>query len=301
MKDKWVELVLETEYDNWEKLENYLYFNDIYSFELIDPRIENNNAGRWDYIEEDIFKDKFNGITVKIYDVENELERYLDLLKDIEDKDLAKGKINFIDDQDWKNNWKDFYEVSEIGESIVIKPTWEDYENEDKIIIELDPGMAFGTGGHETTKMCLELLEKYLEPGDKVLDIGCGSGILSIAAKLLGAKEVIGGDFDNQCVEISKENAKLNNVNVEFRFTDLFSGIEESGDLIISNIVAEILVELLDEIDEHISKDGILILSGIIKEKIDMVKESLIKNNFEILEVKEMNEWIAIAARCNNA
>lgn len=301
MKDKWVELILETEYENWETLENYLYFNDIYSFEIIDPRIENDNAGRWDYIEKDIFKDNFDGVTVKIYADESELEKYSNLLKDIVNKKLARGKINLIDDQDWKNNWKDFYKVSEIGEKIVIKPTWEDYTNDEKIIIELDPGMAFGTGGHETTKMCLELLEKYLRPGDRVLDIGCGSGILSIAAKLLGAEEVIGGDFDNQCVKISKENAELNNVNVEFRFTDLFSGIEESGDLIISNIVAEILVKLLDEIDEHISKNGILILSGIIKDKVDIVKESLVKNKFEIMEIKELNEWVAIAARCDNA
>lgn len=301
MTDKWIELIIYCEYENWEELENFLYSNDLYTFEIIDPRIENNNEGRWDYIEEDIFKDQFDGVTIKLYGDLDKLDFYKNIQNTIEEKNLGKTNINIIDDQDWKNNWKDFYEVSEIGNSIVIKPTWEDYDNKEKIIIELDPGMAFGTGGHETTKMCLEFIEKYLKKGDKVLDIGCGSGILSIAAKKLGADSVIGTDFDKKAVEISNENKNLNNVDVEFRYSDLFSNLEESGDLIISNIVAEVLVKLLDDIHNHINKNGIMILSGIISEKSNIIEEKLEEENFQILEKKEDDEWVAIVARCNNA
>lgn len=305
MNNKWNELTIRTEYDKWPDLEGFLYENDLYSFELIDPRLENieNIPGRWDFIEEDLFKDQFQGITVKIYTTDDDNLVNLEEIKNsIRERKLGETNLMLIDNQDWKNNWKDFYETQEIGEKIVIKPTWESYDNKDnRHIIELDPGMAFGTGGHETTRMCLLHLQKYLKVGNNVIDVGCGSGILSIASKMLGADKVIGCDLDKSVVDISKENAKLNRANVEFVESDLFSNINIKANLVIANIVAEIIVLLIKDLNDYLFSDGIFICSGIIKDKSYLVEESLIENAYEILEKTEENNWISIVARNKNA
>lgn len=305
MTEKWNELIIKTEYEKWQDLENFLYSNDIYSFELIDPRMENikNEEGRWDFIDEDIFKNQHEGITVKLYTSNDQTEiDLITLKKDIESQNLGKSEIYLIDDKDWKNNWKSFYETQEIGGKLVIKPTWEEYENKDnRHIIKLDPGMAFGTGGHETTRMCLEKLEKYIKINDTVLDIGCGSGILSIASKFLGAKKVIGTDLDPKAIEISKENAKLNDVSVDFLVSNLFENINESGNLIIANIIAEIVVLLIEDLDKYLFEDGYFICSGIISEKSHLVEDALELKGYKILEKSIDNEWVCIVARRNNA
>lgn len=304
MENKWNELTIQSPYETWPKLEEYLYSKDLFSFELIDPRMENieNEKGRWDFIEEDIFKGAFDGISVKLYSSDEDALDLRAIAKEIEEKNLGKCSLVLIDDQDWKNNWKAFYEVQEIGPKVVIKPSWESYDNKDgRIVIELDPGMAFGTGGHETTKMCLILLQKYLHEGDKILDIGCGSGILSVAGKLLGASSVIGADLDEKAVEISKKNASHNKVDVDFRTSNLFSEISSKGDLVIANIVAEIIVVLIDQLRNHLEPGGIFICSGIIEEKSAMVERALEENGFELLEKMTENEWVALVARDINA
>ncbi|WP_054251948.1 50S ribosomal protein L11 methyltransferase [Neofamilia massiliensis] len=304
MENKWNELTIICQYDLWPRLEEFLYEKDLYSFELIDPRMENidNDSNRWDFIEEDIFKDAFDGITVKLYSSDDDALDLKEISKEIENKKLGKTYLELIDDQDWRNNWKAFYEVQEIGPKVVIKPSWESYDNkEDKVVIELDPGMAFGTGGHETTRMCLELLQKYLKADDKILDIGCGSGILSVAGKLLGASKVIGADLDEKAVEISKKNADHNKADVDFKTSNLFSEIDSKGDLIIANIVAEIIVVLIDQVRDYLEADGTLICSGIIEEKSALVEEALEKNGFELVEKMTENEWVALVARDKHA
>lgn len=304
MKNKWNELIITTEYENWSKLESYLYSNDIYSFELIDPRMENidNREGRWDFIEDDIFKDSYDGITVKIYSSDDNAADIKRIKTELGEKKLGNSKLNLIDDEDWKNNWKSFYETQEIGEKIVIKPTWEKYGNKDnRYIIELDPGMAFGTGGHETTRMCLIHLQKYLKKNDDVIDIGCGSGILSIAAKMLGANYVIGADLDENAVEISKANGEHNKVSVDFVVSNLFSEINVKGNVVIANIVAEIVALLIKDLKNYLIHGGIFICSGIIEEKSYIVEEALNDYGFEILEKMQDNEWISIVAREKDA
>lgn len=300
--NKWTELIITTEYEKWEVLEQELYNNEFYSFELIDPRIEKveNRKGRWDFFDKDVFKEVYDGITVKIYgDSDSDFK---DLIEVIDEKNLGKVTLREIDDEDWKNNWKSFYSTMEIGKRFTIKPTWEEYENVDnRFVLEIDPGMAFGTGGHETTKMCLEHLEKYLIPGNSVLDIGSGSGILAIASKLLGAGSVIGTDLEEQTVEIAKENAKLNCVDVEFRISDLFSNIDEKADLIVANIVAEVLVLLLNDIENYLNPGGYFICSGIIEERSKLVEDALLANKFEIIDKSMENEWVSLVGRLQDA
>lgn len=298
----WAELTIFVEFDKWSTLEGELYDREFYSFELIDPRIEqfDDKELRWDFIDEDMFQNAFEGITVKVYG--EDYSEFQDLLENIEDKDLGSYTLKNIDDQDWKNNWKNFYSTMEIGKKITIKPTWEEYENlENRYLIELDPGMAFGTGGHETTKMCLEHLEKIVKAGDLVLDIGSGSGILAIAAKKLGAGQVIGTDLDEEAVIIARKNAKLNEVEAEFRVSNLFSNVNEVADLIVSNIVAEIIVLLLEDIGEHLKPGGYFISSGIIEEKSYLVEEALVEKKFFIIDKVTEGEWVSLVARFNNA
>lgn len=300
MENKWNELIIKTEYDEFPKLESYLYENEIYSFEIIDPRIENidNREGRWDFIEDDIFKSEFDGITVKIYSSSEDKDTLKNYKSEIDSLNLGITELNLIDDEDWKNNWKNFYKVQEIGENLVIVPEWEDYENKDnRITLNLNPKMAFGTGGHETTRMCLIAIEKYLKNGDDLFDLGCGSGILSIAAKKLGAAKVDGADYDEKAVEISKENAEIENVDIRFFHSDLFSSVDSKYQIIVANIVAEILVKVVDELDNYLCKDGIFICSGIIEEKSNLVINALEEKGYEILEKNSENEWVCIVAR----
>lgn len=301
-KDKWTKLEISTNYENSDLVENILYNYGEFSFEKEDNRFEmfENIEGHWDYIDEKYF-DNSDKVVFRVYSQDDKTS-FKDIKKEVEDRELGEAILSEIDDEDWRNNWKSFYKTIEIGKRIVIKPKWEEYENKDnRIVIELDPGMAFGTGGHETTRLCLEAIEKNLKGNDSVLDMGCGSGILSIASKKLGAGKVLGADYDKKAVEISIENAESEGVDVEYRYSDLFSNIDETYDLIIANIIAEIVVKLVDELDNYLNEDGIFIASGILEEKSHLVEESLVKNNFEILEKNSENEWVVIIARRKNA
>ena len=188
-----------------------------------------------------------------------------------------------------------------IADKLLIKPSWEDLgeEFQDRLIVEIDPGMAFGTGTHETTYMCLEALEKYVKDDDVVFDVGCGSGILGIAAAKLGAKEIVAVDLDEKCVETSIENAKLNGVDdtMEVHLGNLLDVVDGTANIIVSNIIAEIITGLVFDLREHLVPNGIFIASGIIEEKIQMVVDELERNEFEILDIKKKNGWSLIIGR----
>lgn len=222
-----------------------------------------------------------------------------------------------VDDEDWKDKWKENFKPVKVTEQIVVKPTWEEYEPEDgKRILQIDPGMAFGTGTHETTGLCMKLLEKYInarmvggisccaEMGQdrkapKVLDIGCGSGILSIAAALLGCSDVLGVDIDEDAVAAAKENVALNGAEdaVRIRKGDLTEGIDFKADIITANLMHDLVMELSPGAKKHLKKGGIFISSGILLEKREQVAEAVKGAGFEILEIAEDGEWCAIAAR----
>ena len=194
-----------------------------------------------------------------------------------------------------------------MGEKLVIKPSWEDYDkNDDRTILEIDPASSFGTGQHNTTQLCLELIEKNLRDGDRVLDLGCGSGILSIAAILLGAEEVTAVDISQNSVETAKENASKNNISEE-KYTaycgDIISNeklVEKIGggfDLIAANIVADVLIAMSPLFEKFVKKGGTLILSGIITERADEVVEAVKSKGYTMLELREKDGWAAVAFR----
>lgn len=261
----------------------------------------------WDFIDPGLIKLEEDQIIIKAYFPESEdLQDIIDSIKnEINTNPMLKGEesnitLNLLNDSDWAENWKKYYKPFKIGENILIKPSWEDVEIEDgNILIELDPGMAFGTGTHETTWMCTEALEKYIKPGDVVYDIGCGSGILSIASVKLGARKVVGVDLDPVCVKTSKENAKINNVEdfIDIREGDLLEVVNDKADLIVSNIIAEVIAGMTGNLKKYLIDDGIFIASGIIIEKIPLVEDALKENGFEILDTIQKNEWALIVSK----
>jgi ribosomal protein L11 methyltransferase len=217
--------------------------------------------------------------------------------------DIGRNKITISEmhEEEWATSWKKYYHPVKISEKFTIVPTWEEYTpvNTDELIIELDPGMAFGTGTHPTTVLCIQALERYLNKDDKVIDVGTGSGILSIAAAQLGAESVFAVDLDPVAVESARLNVKLNKVSeqITVKQNNLLDNMPEESDMIIANILAEVILRFTDDAYRLIKKDGIFITSGIIHHKKQEVKNALIKSGFDIIETLVMEDWISIIAK----
>lgn len=207
----------------------------------------------------------------------------------------------FIDNSNWEEEWKKSYKSFNIGNKIFIKPSWEERPETERIVIEIDPKMAFGTGTHETTSMCMEYVEDDDFTGKNILDMGCGSGILSILAKKLNASQVDACDIDEIAISSTNENSVINNVELNAFVSDLFSNVKNKYDVIFANILAEIIVVMLDDVDKYLNENGILILSGIIKEKEQLVKEKLEATGFKVIDTKYKNDWVLISAGRRNA
>lgn len=234
-----------------------------------------------------------------------------DIFQEIKDFcEIGKGTVSLseTEDKDWINNWKTFFKPFRAAENIVIKPTWEEYEKENDrdILIEIDPGIAFGTGSHETTKLCIQALDKYVKKGDSVLDVGCGSGILSIAALKLGAKHATAIDIDEVAVKVAAENMAVNQIPpsqytlydgdlITNRYMKVRAGLNH--DIVVANILADVIVPLTGIIRPHLKTGGLYITSGIINTKEDEVRKALKANGFEILAVEHMKEWCCFIAR----
>ena len=197
------------------------------------------------------------------------------------------------------NNWKKYFYPIEVGERLLICPSWrrEEVESNGRTVLQIDPGLAFGTGTHETTNLCLNLLEKYIESGSKVLDIGCGSGILSVASILLGAKSTTGVDVDELAVKTAVENAEINNVSDKFTAIcgNLTDKIHGKFNIIVANIVADVIIELNKSVKEYMHKHSVYLMSGIIAPKEAEVLNSL-ESDFNVIDIKRKNGWIAIVA-----
>ena len=205
-------------------------------------------------------------------------------------------KCELVDDADWNENWKKYFKAFEIGEKLAICPSWEEYQNTDnRTVISLDPGAAFGTGSHATTSLCLEVLERKVTNDTTVLDIGTGSGILAIAADLLGAKSGIGVDIDAQSVKTAIANAQINGVSekTEFLVGDLADKISGKYDIVCANIVADVVMRLFDNVADFMNDDSILIVSGIIDMRAAEVEKSAVEHGFKITESLTREEWHA--------
>ena len=205
-------------------------------------------------------------------------------------------------DDDWKDEWKKYFHTVNITDNIIIKPSWDDYEaSEGETVIEIDPGMAFGTGTHETTALCVEFLEKYVPGKKKLLDIGCGSGILMLIGKRLGAEKVVGIDIDSNVKDVVIENFEKNNIkdNYEIIIGDLVEDINEKYDLVVSNILVDVLTELLENIEKTLEKGATVIFSGIIKDKEEEFLRKTKEHNLIEIDRNEKNNWVSLVFKYN--
>lgn len=264
----------------------------------------------WDYVDEDFIDDNAEPkITFYLTDDEDG-RKLLNMVKEAvihmakEDGEGVLGRLEIettvVDDDQWKDSYKEHFKTIDLTDNIIVKPSWEPVpENNTKKVLELDPGMAFGTGDHATTSMCAVLMDEAGCEGKKVLDIGTGSGILAIAADLLGASDILGVDIDPSAVEVAIENAEANGCgdNVRFIEGDLTKGIDFRADIVVANLMAEMVVMLISSVRKHLLPEGVFISSGILVEKKDMVIEALDKAGFETVKVMEKGEWCAILAR----
>jgi len=320
----WVEVFVETSIEGLEIVSGLLYGSGITGLMIQDERdfkefLENPERD-WDYVADELVEEKNNlvtGITFFVSDNMNGLEMLADIKNGLaslseNEKDFDLGTLQLtmknVKEEDWANNWKKYFKPMPVGEKIMIKPSWEELtEATDKIVLKIDPGHIFGTGTHETTQCCIEHIENYLKEGDKVLDIGCGSGILGIASLLLGAEYADMVDIDPNAVKIVTENAELNELTTEKyevvagnilddeNLYEKYSG--KKYDVVEANIVADIIIALSSMVPEFVKDNGIFICSGIISERLDEVLEALSENKFEILETKRRKDWCAVATR----
>ena len=310
---KWIEVTIKTTTEAVEAITNILDDLRTGGVMIEDPKdflFQKKSELDWDYVEEEVFnKRNSDGVLIKTYISEE--RNVMELVETIKQKvsaltgfgiDIGEGSVSLgqVNEEDWANEWKKYYKPTKIGQKLVVKPTWEEYEVQDgDLVIELDPGMAFGTGTHETTTMCMRELEKYVREDSKVFDIGCGSGILAIAAAYLGAKDVIAVDLDEVAVKVAAENVVENHVqdSVKVLHGNLIDVVDDKADVVVANIIADIIKILAKDVHSCMKEDAVFISSGIIHAKVDEVKESLVENGFEIVEVKTLGEWNAIVAK----
>lgn len=292
----WLCVTLITE--NPDEVCDRLYGLDITSVEIEDNAafedFLENNKKYWDYVDESVVMPEIP--RVKFYIEKEEYTKELEAAVSLLSENI---EITEVKEEDWANNWKEYYKPLHIGKSVVIKPCWEDYEPQPgEKIIELDPGAAFGTGSHETTSMCIELIEEVINPGDTALDIGCGSGILAIAACRLGAESAVAVDIDELAVKTTMENAELNKITnitaIEGNLTDRVSG---KFDLVIANIVADVIISLVPDIPAFLKENGTFICSGIIHDRADEVKEAIFKGGFTIVKELQKKDWHAFEVK----
>ena len=309
---KWSELCIHTTNEAIEPISNILHeagasgvvIED--SLELVKERDtfmgEMYDLKPEDYPEEGVYVKAYLPVNSFLGETVDEIKQAINNLL-VHNIDLGHNKITIseINEEDWATAWKKYYKPVKISERITITPTWEEYEpvSSDEIIIELDPGMAFGTGTHPTTVLSIQAIEQILKENDTVIDVGAGSGVLSIASVLLGARDVYAYDLDDVAVRSTTINAKLNKTDhkIHSKQNNLLNDVDVEADLIVSNILAEIIVQFTDDAFRQLKSGGHFITSGIIQNKRTEVKERLEESGFEIVETNKMEDWISIIAR----
>lgn len=315
----WLEVSIETTPEGIDPVCGSLMNIGINGFEIEDEgdfkSFLEENRKAWDYVDDDLLREKAKPTCVKVYVSENaagndllaQIREELTALK-ARDTENEFGKltvsINNLSEEDWAENWKQYFHPLKVGKRILIRPEWEELkENTDRVVFTINPGMSFGTGSHNTTRLCIEAIEEFLKPGTNVLDLGCGSGILSIIALLLGANHAEAVDIDPNAVDIAYQNAARNGIGRDKYNVvsgDVLSDValqtryrENPCELVVANIVADVIIPLSDKISDFMTPDGVYIASGIILSRIDQVKEA-IEKNFRILEIREQEDWAAI-------
>lgn len=305
---KWTEIIIKTTEEAYDAICEMLNNIGAGGVAIEDPndiRRELQKPNTLDYADDKFMESLGEEVTLKAYF--NEYKSKDELIQIIKEKltfisqflPIGEGFIGFadVDEEDWATSWKKYYKPVQIANNIIIKPSWEEYLHIDgEIIIELDPGMAFGTGTHETTKMCAELLEKYVKEDFLVLDVGCGSGILSIIAAKLGASEVYAVDIDEVAVRVANENNELNHTNtIVTTSVGIIDNVPvQKYDIVVANIIASVIVDIAVQVPEYLNESGLFLTSGIIKERKEEVIEAYIAHGFKLIDDKELGEWVAM-------
>lgn len=317
---KWLQLCIDTAREGLEPLETMLTAMGIDGIEIEDEedfrQFLENNEKYWDYVDEGLMEEKAGKCRIKFYltDDEDGIARVAHVRIAMEEVKAANAGKNLgpmiltlehVEDADWENNWKQYYQPIEIGQRLIIVPEWLQAETNGRTPLILDPGLAFGTGSHATTRMCLQQLDKRIQGGERVLDLGCGSGILSIAALCLGAKEAVACDIDEKAADVAYENAALNGIGKETYtvlagdiLTDekLRAAIGGGYDVVLANIVADVIIALAPAVRGLLAEDGIFLCSGIIDTRAEEVAEKLKEAGLKIVETTTEEGWYAFAA-----
>lgn len=317
---EWMQVTIYTSSFGIEPVCGVLYNLGITGLEIEDYEdfknfLEENRAA-WDYVDEKLAEEKSGETCIKIYLTEdttgyealNAVKSEMAILK-AQDTEKLYGRLEIslgsIKEEDWCNNWKKYFKPLNVGENILVCPDWEEVpEDNKKTVFKINPGRSFGTGTHETTQLCIEEMEKYIKPGDSVLDLGCGSGILSIISILLGAKEAVAVDIDPNAVDIALQNAEKNGISKEVYHTIAGNVIgddklcetlsEKHYDVIFANIVADVIIALKPIVYNFMSNDTVLITSGIINSRLNDVLSEYKDSPFEIKKITEKGEWASI-------
>ncbi len=310
----YLQMNIETLSAGQEAISNLLIAAGVGGFEVIDPQdfqeFLDTVTPHWDYVDEELLKRQSDRTIIKVYAADN--EQGLAMFKDIEHRieDLREAPeaklygtleitVSALPEEDWQSGWKQYYKPIHVNHLVVV-PLWENYEPKDgEIVMKIDPGMAFGTGAHETTRLCLKALTKTDLAGKTILDVGCGSGILSIGGVLLGAESAFGCDIDQLAVEVARRNAALNGLESKTGYAagDLLSVVEGQYPIVVANIVADVILTLLKDLHEVLLPGGLFVASGIIDDRKDELLAAIQKAGLTIENIEEERGWVAITAR----
>lgn len=323
---EWIEIKIYTTTEGIEPVSAMLLDTGITGIQIEDDdelkEFITTSSKYWDYVDEELLNKKKEDTRIKVYISNNpygneiffSIKEGLKRLKSM-DIGIDLGKLDYkvanMNDEDWLNKWKEYYKPFDVGEKLIIKPVWEEIDNnKDKIIFNINPGHVFGTGLHQTTQLCIIELEKYVNESSFVLDLGCGSGILSIISLLLGAKKANAVDIDENAVKTAYENASLNNISNDRYYVTSGNIIDDEKlkdeigynkyDIVVANIIADVIISITDIVKKQLKNNGVFIASGIIKDRVTDVKDTLIENNFEIISENIKDEWVCIVSKPKN-
>jgi len=308
---KWAEVSIQTIHEAIEAVANIMHevgaggviIEDSEDFELglegLEEQIEITTDN---FPEEVVYVKAFFPTNSFLIETIEQIKAELSKLRDL-GIEIGEGSIFIaeVQEEDWASNWKQYYKPTSVSDKFVITPVWEHFEPDrpEQMVIELDPGMAFGTGTHPSTVMCIQALEKSVKGNENVIDVGCGTGVLSIAAAKLGAKSVLALDLDEVAIESAHINIGINNVAnvIEVKRNNLLDEINYDADIVVANILAEVIIELTNDVARVLKRNGIFIASGIIQAKADLVKESLEKVGMQVIETITNEDWVALIAK----